>query len=82
MQGSYIVTGVLTDKQTVKLDEPVPLSPMKVRVMVEPLRSRGQRPYIEVMAEIREGQHNRGHRPPTPDQVARYLRAERESWGE
>ena len=32
---SYVMTGTLTDVQTVKLDEPLPLQDGKVRVTVE-----------------------------------------------
>ncbi len=42
---TYIVTGTLTDDHTVTLDEALPLTPMKVRLVVEPFRSVPQRPY-------------------------------------
>lgn len=82
MQGAYTVTGMLTDEETVKLDEPLPISPMKVRVTVEPLRPTAQRTYHEVVREIRQRQGARKYRPPTPEEIDRYLRAERDSWGE
>jgi len=78
----YIVTGTLTDDHTVALDEALPLKPMKVRLVVEPLSSSAQRPYQEVMAGIRVRQQARGHRAPTREEVDTSLRAERESWGE
>ena len=37
METAYIVTGTLTDQNTVTLDEALPLTPMKVRLAVEPL---------------------------------------------
>ena len=80
MQEAYVVTGTLYDEHTVRLDEPVPLGSIKVRVRLEPLRSRPQRAYLEVMSEIRERQRARQHRPPTREEVDRYVRAERESW--
>lgn len=82
MQNAYIVTGKLTDDHTVTLDESLPLTPMKVRVVVEPLSYVPQRSYPEVIAAIRQRQHSRGHQPPTKEEVDAYLRAERESWEE
>jgi hypothetical protein len=82
MHNAYIVTGTLTDAHTVTLDEALPLTPTKVRLVVEPLPSVSQRPYQEVMAKIRQRQQARGHQPPTPEEVDSYIRAERESWGE
>lgn len=83
MNNTYIVTGTLTDERTVTLDEALPLTltPMKVRLVVGPLRSAPQRPYLEVMADIRQRQQARGHQPPTREEVDAYLQAERDSWG-
>jgi hypothetical protein len=80
LQNAYIVTGKLTDAQTVTLDEALPLKPVKVRVVVEPLSPVPQRPYPAIMADIRERQRARGHQPPTPEEVDAYLQAERASW--
>jgi hypothetical protein len=82
VQDAYVVTGTLSDHRTVRLDEAVPLSRTKVRVTLEPLRVGPRRPYPEVLAEIRHRQRSRRHRPLTPDEVDRYLRAERDSWAE
>lgn len=82
MNNTYIVTGTLTDERTVTLDEALPLTPMKVRLVVEPLRPVPQRPYLEVMADIRQRQRARGHPPPTREEVDAYLQAERDSWGD
>ena len=81
MNNTYIVTGTLTDERTVTLDEALPLTPMKVRLVVGPLRPVPQRPYLEVMADIRQRQRARGHQPPTREEVDVYLQAERDSWG-
>jgi hypothetical protein len=80
MHNAYIVTGILTDERTVTLDEALPLTPTKVRVVVEPLPLTPQRSYQEIMTEIRERQQARGHRPPTREDVDRFLQAERDSW--
>ncbi len=80
MLNAYIVTGTLTDAYTVTLDEAIPLTPVKVRLVVEPIELKSQRPYQEVIAEIRERQRARGHQPPTKEDIATYLQEERESW--
>lgn len=77
---SYIVTGTLTDAHTVALDEALPLSQMKVRLVVEPLLLASQRSYQEVITEIRERQRARGHQPSTREEVDIYLQSERDSW--
>ena len=82
MQNTYIVTGTLTDDHTVELDEPLPLTKTKVRLVVEPLSLPQRRPYQEVVSSIRKRQQARGHNPPTREEVDAYLRQERESWGE
>jgi hypothetical protein len=82
MAETYVVTGTLTDAQTVHLDEALPLPPTKVRVVIEPLAAHPPRSYREVMAAIRVRQTERGHRPPSREAVDAYLRAERESWSE
>ncbi len=81
MRNAYIVTGTLTNERTVTLDEALPLPATKVRLVVEPLVSASQRSYQEVVAAIRERQGARDHRPPTREEVAAYLQAERDSWG-
>lgn len=82
MHRAYIVTGTLTDAQTVTLDEALPLTQAKVRLVVEPLLSTSLRRYQEVIEEIRERQRARGHQPPTREEVDAYVQAERDSWGE
>ncbi|MEA2640455.1 MAG: hypothetical protein QOF51_1849 [Chloroflexota bacterium] len=82
MGHTFIVTGTLRDNHTVQLDYPVSLESKKVRVTLEPLQVTERRPYTEVMAEIRRRQDERGHRPPSLEEVDQYLAAERESWGE
>jgi predicted nucleic acid-binding protein len=55
MQKAYVVTGILTDTRTVLLDETLPLTPMKVRLVVEPLPLVSPRPYVaEVVTLSRE----------------------------
>jgi hypothetical protein len=82
MNGTFVVTGTLTDRQTVLLDEELPLGPTRVRLVVEPLPGGAKRPYAEVVAEIRRRQEARGHQPPTQEAVDAWLNAERESWGD
>jgi protein-arginine kinase len=80
MQNAYIVTGTLTNERTVTLDEALPLSSTKVRVIVELLESPSPPSYQEIMANIRQRQLARGHQPPLAQEVDAYLQAERESW--
>ena len=82
MHRAYIVTGTLTDAKTVMLDEALPLTSTKVRLVVEPLLSASARRFQEVITEIRERQRIRGHQPRTREEVDAYLQAERDSWGE
>lgn len=84
MEIAYIVTGTLTDQTTVTLDEALPLTPMKVRLAVEPLPGEppAKRTHAEVLAEIREQQRARGHQPRTREEIDAYLQAERDSWND
>jgi hypothetical protein len=80
MQNAYIVTGTLTNAQTVMLDEALPLTQAKVRLIVEPLSEKSKRSYHEVMSEIRKRQCDRGHEPSVKEEIDRYLQSERNSW--
>lgn len=80
METTYIVTGTFTDEHTVRLDEALPLAPMKVKLAVEPLVAKASRPHDEVIAEIRDLQKARGHVPRTREEIDTYLQAERNSW--
>lgn len=80
METAYVVTGMLTDGNTVRLDEKLPWAAGKVRVLIEPVEIHQAKSYQEVMAEIHERQRLRGHQPPTKEEVEAYLRSERESW--
>ena len=82
MQHTYTVTGILTDSRTVALDEPLPLTEMKVKVVVEPLGASAPHPYRKVLADIHSRQLSRGHRSPDRTAVDAALKAERESWEE
>lgn len=81
MKRAYVVTGTLSDAQTVALDEPITLSSAKVRLVIEPLESAPARTYREVMAAIRADQAARGHRPPSRAEVDAWVVAERDAWG-
>ncbi len=81
MRESYSVTGTLTDSKTVNLDEPLPMIPGRVRVVVEPLTTPpGPSTYRNVMEAIRDRQRLRGHQPPSREDVDASIRAEREAW--
>lgn len=81
MQNAYIVTGTLTNARTVTLDEALPLAQAeKVRLVVEPLLAKSERPYQEIISEIRKRQHDRGHQPSVKEEVDLYLQSERSNW--
>jgi hypothetical protein len=92
MHNAYVVTGTVTDKSTVTLDEELPVSSTKVRLIVEPLGGEvasgidsaagmtPKRPLLEVMEEIWAGQRARGHIPRTKEEVDAYIQGERDSW--
>jgi len=79
MQRAYVVTGTLSDAQTVALDEPVDLGSTKVRLVIEALEASPLRPYDEVMLEIRRRQAARGHQAPSREEVDESLHADREA---
>ncbi len=80
MQNAYIVTGTLMNAQTVMLDEALPLTQAKVRLIVEPILEKSKRSYQEIMSEIRKRQHDRGFKPSVREEIDRYLKSERKNW--
>lgn len=80
MQNAYIVTGSITDERTLRLDEALPVTAGKVRVLVEVLETPPKLPYTEFMAWLHKRQEERGQVPPTRAEVDAYLDAERDSW--
>ena len=80
MRRAYIVTGSLTDSRTVHLDEPVPITGGKARVIVEVDEKPRRMSQEEFLAWLRQRQDARGHVPLTSEEVAAHLKAERESW--
>ena len=82
MTNAYIVTGTLTDAKTVQLDEALPVSGGKVRVILEPsLPSQGSS-FMEAMEQIWAAQRARGHVPRSREEIDAQIREERESWGD
>ena len=80
MQTTYIVTGTLVDGDTITLDELLPVQAQRVRLVVEPIEAGALRPLQTVLAAIRARQATRRHRPPTREEIDRYLEHERASW--
>lgn len=80
MREAYVVTGSLTDSRTVRLDEPIPVSGGRVRVIVELGEMERTMSHEDFMARLRQRQEGRGHVPRTREEVDASLRAERESW--
>jgi predicted RNA binding protein YcfA (HicA-like mRNA interferase family) len=42
--------------------------------------AKSERPYQEIMSEIRKRQHDRGHQPSVKEEVDMYLQSERNNW--
>lgn len=83
MQSAYIVTGTLTDDHTVALDEPLPVSFVKVRLMIEPIQEQPKKKScMQAIETIYQRQRDRGHIPPTREEVDRYIQEERASWSD
>jgi hypothetical protein len=80
MQQTFVVMGSVVDGQTLKLDEALPITAGKVRVVVELVEGAARSPYMEVMEKIWADQRARGFVPPTREDVDAYLKAERDSW--
>ena len=76
MQTAYVLTGTLW-KEQIELDEELPQNGYRVRVTVEvlgPIEDRPQESLAKVMSEIHEQQRQRGHVPPTPEDVDARIR--------
>ncbi|MCI0700843.1 MAG: cytochrome P450 [Planctomycetia bacterium] len=83
MTNAYVVTGTLTDAKTVQLDEPLPMSGGKVRLIVEVAPPQVPKQSLqEYLTELRKRQAARGHVPLTVKQVEEYIKGERNSWGD
>lgn len=82
MTNAYIVTGTLTDAKTVQLDEPLPVSAGRVRVIVEEAASPPKPTFRQVMERIWEAQRQRGHVPRSVEEIEAQVREERDSWGD
>jgi len=78
----YTALGILSNKRTVVLDQPVTLPPGRVRVTVVPLpATQSKAPFLVKLEAIHQALRASGYRPCTKAQVDAELQAERESWG-
>ncbi len=80
MKTSYVITGKVVSPNQVQLDEALPLEGAAVRVTVEPLENQEVRSVLDVMAQIRERQKERGHQPPSKRDVDTSVAHERNGW--
>ena len=81
MTNAYIVTGTLTDEKTVHLDEPLPVSAGRVRVILESTPGvRQKQSWAEYFAGLRARQAARGHVPRSAAEIDAQMREERASW--
>ncbi len=79
MPQAYVLTGQLSDSRSLVLDEAVPLSDGRVTVQAM-IPKEVRRPHSEVIEEIWARQRQRGHIPPTADEVNARIEEERNSW--
>jgi hypothetical protein len=82
LQQAYVVTGSVTDSRTIRLDEPIPVSHGKVRIIVELADRPGKMSHEEFLSWLHQRQEARGHVPRNREDVDVALRSERESWDE
>ena len=87
MTNAYVLNGTLTDAQTVRLSEPLPVQAGdEVRLTVEVVRTARPRGnaanVLAVLAKIREEQRLSGHVPMTKEEIDAYIKGERDSWGD
>lgn len=72
MTNAYVVTGTLTSATTVQLDEPLPLSAGKVRVVVEAPGSpprMAMEPLADFLARLHRKRAEAGIAPLTAEQI-------------
>jgi len=87
MPESFLVTGVLTDGQNLRLDVPIPLEGL-VRVTLEamepeePTTSAESPRWLYLMYQIWEAQRQRGCVRHTFEEISSEIFAERECWGD
>jgi hypothetical protein len=84
MTTAYVMTGTLTDGKTVQLDEALPVVGGKVRVTLEVVEpaARSSQSLLEWLEDLRKRQAARGHVPMSVEEVERYIKEERDSWGD
>lgn len=81
MTNAYVLTGTLTDPQTVRLSEPLPVGAGEVRVTIEMAAPPMPKPhFLSVLEQIWKEQEARGHNPPTAEEVAERIRDARKGW--
>jgi hypothetical protein len=85
MTNAYVVTGTLTSATTVQLDEPLPITGGKVRVVLESTadaEAKPQQSLQDYLVQLRKQQAARGHVPRSAEEIQAQLREERDSWGD
>jgi hypothetical protein len=82
MMNAYVVTGILTNARTVQLDEPLPITVGKVRVIVETTVAikQAKQSLSDFLVELRKRQVTRSHVPRSAEEIQSQIREERDSW--
>jgi hypothetical protein len=82
---AYVRTGRLTDAQTVRLSEPLPVTGGEVRVTLQitaPDVTPPKDSLMEYLEKLRVEQERRGHVPMSREEIDAYIKGERDSWGD
>jgi len=83
MGDSYTTTATLSNKKTLILDEPVPLTVGRVRVTIEQLpEALSGTAFLVKLLAIHQRMRESGYRSRSKEEIDAQIRAERDSWEE
>jgi hypothetical protein len=81
MAETVVVTGKLTDSQTIRLDREVVVPKGPVRLTIEAIEIPGKRQTLwEFLDELRKNQAARGHVPRTAEEIRKSIKEDRDTW--
>ncbi len=82
MSANYTATGTLVDGRTVTLDEPIPLTSGRVKVVIESIPME-QFDTLEAFLEaLQKRRAERGYVPRTREEIDREMQEERDGWND
>ena len=80
MSVTWTVTGTISDAQTVRLNQPLPVSSGEVQVTIEMTEPAEKPTWLQVLEQIWVDQKARGHVPMTREEIDAFMREERAGW--